>query len=57
MVSNHIISIKNSGGKPDYTALKPDLSLQQRTAGVLRFVRTDEAGKKRSYLAHTVYYQ
>lgn len=56
MVSNHIISRKNSGGKPDYTALKPDLSLQQRTAGVLRFVRTDEAGKKRSYLAHTVYY-
>ena len=57
MVSKHIISRKNSGGKPDYTALKLDWSLQQRTAGVLRFVRTDEAGKKRSYLAHTVYYQ
>ena len=57
MVSKHIISRKNSGGKSDYTALEPDLPLQQRTAGVLWFVRTDEAGQKRSYLAHTVYYQ
>lgn len=54
MVSKHIISRKNSGGKSDYTALEPDLPLQQRTAGVLRFVRTDEAGQK-EVIWHTPY--
>ena len=56
MVSKHIISRKNSGGKSDYTALEPDLPLQQRTAGVLWFLCCElmEQAKK-EVIWHTPY--